>query len=113
VQSKGNRPTAAQQRWQDAVANLGSILSGEKPVQLHHAAGFTARHNKVLVGPWWIIPLTKAEHDAIPALGHERKAWEKRMFTLVCWHYQMNGANGLQPLPFGDEVTLAIQDWHL
>jgi hypothetical protein len=87
---------------------MGSIISGG-PAVIHHCVGVTGRHNKVHVGNWFILPLTDAEHAEIHA-APDRKIREKQLFNLVCWHYQLDG---LQPLPFGDEVTLAIQDWHL
>ncbi len=62
MRTKGKSTTAAQKRWMDRVASHGSVVSGASEVVLHHAAGMAASHSKVLVGPWWILPLTPEEH---------------------------------------------------
>ena len=58
--------TAAQKRWQEQVRELGSILTGG-PAEIHHPIGAKGKHNKLLIGPWWIVPLTTEEHKALHA----------------------------------------------
>ena len=108
MQSKGNAPTAQQVRWRELVRSLGSIVSNEDAV-IHHCVGVTGKHNKVAIGPWWIIPLTNEEHLALHAgetFGLDsRKMFEKWAFTEVC---QM-----LYPEQYiTDEIYDAIQDYH-
>ena len=65
MRTKGHQSSAAVKRWMTQVADSGSIVSGDSEVILHHCAGVTAKSNKVLVGPFWILPLTPQEHDWI------------------------------------------------
>ena len=109
VKSKASgRITAKQKLWQGIVAGLGSIISGDDAV-IHHAVGVTGKHNKVAIGPWWIIPLTNEEHLALHAgdsFGfHSRKEFEKDAFTQVC---QL-----LHPTDYiTEEVEKAIEGYH-
>lgn len=108
MNSKGNAPSAKQKQWRERVRALGSILSGDDAV-IHHAVGVTARHRKVHIGHWWIIPLTNDEHLALHAgecygFG-SRKEFEKDAFTQVCQR--------LYPDRYiTDEIYNAIQDYH-
>ena len=118
MRSKGNAPTAAQKRWHDAVASLGSIISGG-PAVLHHAVGATAKHNKIHIGEWWVIPLTDEEHKALHRgerpwwRGNDqwldcdsRKEFEKSAFVLVTCFFNEK-AYGVTK-----EIRDAIQDYH-
>lgn len=71
---KPDQPTAAQKRWREDVRKLGSVLSG-LPAVIHHPAGRTAKHNKVHIGHWWVIPLTDEEHKA---LHRGEKIWKEK-----------------------------------
>lgn len=87
MQSKGNQPNAVQKRWRESVRSLGSVISGG-PAVIHHAVGATAKHNKIPIGHWWLIPLTDEEHKALHLDGetfnHEsRKVFEKWAFMQV------------------------------
>ena len=65
VKSKGFQPTAAMRKWQDDVRQFGCVATGADPAhcQLHHVHGATYKHNKVLIGPWFILPLHHKLHD--------------------------------------------------
>jgi hypothetical protein len=102
-------PNKVQRDWREDVRKLGSAISGQMPCEIHHAAGRTAKHNKVHVGHWWIIPLTKAEHDLVPTWVKGRKEREKFLFEQICNKY---GRRYGRTLPFGDDVINAIKDWH-
>lgn len=104
-------PNASQSRWMEAVRALGSIVS-HAPAIVHHCAGRTARHNKVDIGHWWIIPLTDDEHRRLHDDGEtfgfpSRKQFEKSAFLDVM--------HRLIDLPECDlptsEVTGAILDY--
>ena len=115
---KTDQPTAAQKRWREAVRELGSVISGD-PAVIHHPAGRKAKHNKVEIGHWWVIPLTDEEHKALhrgvlewSVVGwfegcDTRKEFEKRAFEAV-----LGGAHwaGVERPPI--EAVLAIQDYH-
>ena len=86
-------PNAAQKRWMEAVRAQGSIISGG-PAVIHHVVGRTAKHNKVAIGHWWILPLTDDEHKLLHSdkaafdlqwLCADQNRWfvEKEMFQLV------------------------------
>jgi hypothetical protein len=109
MRSKGNNPTKAQKRWMDQVASLGSIISGKFPVEMHHCVGFTGKHNKILIGPWWILPLTESEHKYVH-LAADRKDREKRLFVQV----KAKWVEQFYPLemPVPDEVQDAIMEYH-
>lgn len=110
MRSKGNAPTAAQKRWVEAVANLGSIISGD-PAQIHHCVGVTGKHNKVHIGPYWILPLTEGEHLALHAglYGKCRRQIEKDLFREVL--RKLEPDESLNDWPPQD-VLNAIEDYH-
>jgi len=106
VQSKRHNRTAADKRWHNAVASLGSIVSGG-PAVLHHAVGATAKHNKQDIGEKWVIPLTNDEHLALHAgetFGHDsRKEFEKQAFKDV-----------VEALKFRRDIKLTdFPDWNV
>ena len=55
------QPNAEEKRWLSSVVELaqekGCIATGNFPFEIHHVLGRTARHNKVDVGHWFIIPV--------------------------------------------------------
>tara|TARA_R110000851_G_scaffold104433_1_gene222145 strand:+ start:195 stop:629 length:435 start_codon:yes stop_codon:yes gene_type:complete len=62
---------AAQKKWMSdivdwAVCNLG-LLYGDKYdgaiPQLHHVLGRSAKHNKVAIGHWFVLPVPFELHD--------------------------------------------------
>ncbi len=114
MRSKGNAPTAAQKRWRESVRGLGSIFSsgtegqGIVPAEIHHPVGVTGKHNKIEIGHWWILPLTKDEHGAVhEGYIEDRKEFEKENFKDVCMWLK-----GHKDMP-STEVIEAIQDYHL
>lgn len=50
-------------QWLGIVAEHGPVIQGEGPTQLHHVVGRTGKHNKVLIGPWFVLPLPWQYHD--------------------------------------------------
>tara|TARA_Y100000310_G_C20598574_1_gene771807 strand:- start:1085 stop:1432 length:348 start_codon:yes stop_codon:yes gene_type:complete len=115
MQSKRNAPTANQKRWREAVRELGSVISGNRPCVIHHPIGVTGKHNKVAIGHWWVIPLTDFEHRELhrgvpiwrDLAVHSRKQFEIERFDDVKWYLS---ANKVQP---PNEVFEAIADYHL
>jgi hypothetical protein len=128
MQSKGNAPNAAQKKWMGQVADLGCITCGSQAIQIHHVLGVTAKHNKISIGHWWILPLNPFNHSYIgqgrfgldmlkteagqrydeddkikPMSLHDL---EKYLFGKVL------RAIPKEKWPFGDDVVQAIADWH-
>ncbi len=107
-------PNASQKRWREYVRENGSCVSGGNAV-IHHPVGRTAKHNKVHVGHWWVLPLTDDEHRALHLdfdsfvqdvyfwNGETRKEVEKKLFA------EMVENIGMHELP--QEAYDAIQDY--
>jgi hypothetical protein len=115
---KCSQPNAAQKRWREAVRELGSVIS-RCPAVIHHPVGRTAKHGKVEIGHWWVIPLTDEEHKALHNgqldyylcethwEGCGRKDFEKSAFGSVVG---MLGGLGQTQVP--EQVFNAILDYH-
>lgn len=64
---------AAQKRWMKSIAKFieeeslgilyGPEFEGRRDFQLHHVLGRSAKHNKVAIGHWFIIPVPVELHD--------------------------------------------------
>lgn len=106
--------TADQRRWWDWQAERGCYL-GLGPPCLHHCVGSTARHRKVDIGQWWVIPLSYDAHQgpqgihgdlSIFGTGETRKEIEKRIFADLSGRYLADGEH----IPA--EVIEAIEGYH-
>jgi len=90
------------------VRELGSFISG-RPAEIHHPAGRSARHNKIDIGHWWIIPLTDGEHRALhrgETFGYvSRKELEK--CGMIWIRDRLVGQEFIS-----DEIFDAIMDYH-
>ena len=70
---KVKQANAAQRRWMRDVAKFiddvglgglyGPEFEGRNDFQLHHVLGRSAKHNKVPIGHWFIIPVPVELHD--------------------------------------------------
>jgi len=105
--------TAKQDEWLKRVADIRSLVSCQ-PGQIHHCAGTTARHNRIDIGHWWILALTKPEHDRLHRnelnIEHgfrTRKEFEKVFFTRTV-HVAQDKGWDVPP----DDVLAAIEDYH-
>lgn len=60
----------------------GHEYEGRIDIQRHHVLGKTAKQNKTLIGPWFIIPVPFELHDPNMKnehhVGHCKKAFVKR-----------------------------------
>ncbi len=115
---KKQAPTAAQDRFHNAMAKQGCVIPGcQAPARLHHCVGASARHNKVSIGQWWLIPLCDEHHqhgdEAVhvsPAkfaalVGLEsRKQAEKYLFSVVLTMLAMEGRDGMVPEPVVEAI---------
>ena len=106
--------------WHRMIAEYveiyGPVVEGRGRVQFHHVRGRTFRHNKILVGPWFLIPLPSSIHDY-----HEEGQFNVTNFwknfveeygpQRVLW---MNMIDRMKDkgwvLPFGQDVIDAVLD---
>ena len=84
---------AAQKKWMSDITEWAQdnmhILYGEKwsgcEIQRHHVLGRSAKHNKVGIGHWFIIPVPFVLHDVSSNhhenVTHRKKAFIKRFGT--------------------------------
>jgi len=117
MMSKGNAPSAAQKRWRQSVVEYGCVVTGSPIVQVHHCLGATAKHNKVHIGHWFILPLSPALHDissnAPDNITTNKKAFveahgtEKNLFLNMA--YRMFEDGYVVP---NEEVLNAIEGYH-
>lgn len=110
------------QDWIETVvnwANSGGLNVLGLPCEqyhIHHPAGRTAKHNKKLIGPWWILPIPIRLHDVHSNdphnVTHHKKAFEtcygseKQLFKVMV---QDMKSRGVQVPPAS--VQKAIQAW--
>lgn len=95
----GKAPTAEQKRFHDWVAEQGCAMTGG-PASIHHCVGSTAKHGKIPIGQWWVIPLSYEYHQGPHGIHGDltifddpsddprlsRKEIEKEIFiTLLFW----------------------------
>ena len=102
--------------WEDTLRSLGCIITGQNDVQLHHVVGRTYKNNKVLIGPWFILPLCMRLHDVHSSdplnVTHYPKKFsleyglQKDIFCEMCDNLVIEGII----LPFGDNVLESIKD---
>ena len=64
---------------------LQAVAELETGIQIHHPVGVTAKHDKVHIGHWWIIPVDEQVHKDIHAgrFGKDRKTLEKSIFENI------------------------------
>lgn len=113
--------TAEQKRWTERIARFADEHgcfphNNETEYQLHHVVGRSAKHNKVAIGHWFIIPVETKYHDV-----HSNNPWNVTHFRK---RYQLEFSNQRDQfysmcmvikdeddeLPFGDDVLHAILD---
>jgi len=59
--------------WEELFRSLGCIITGG-PAQIHHPIGRKGKHNKLLIGPKFIIPL---HYDYHMVTGSHPNAYHK------------------------------------
>lgn len=113
-----SKPAAAK-RWEQMVAEYGCIVTREPNVQIHHVAGRSARHNKIDIGWYYILPLTPRLHDVSSNHPMNVTLWknrfEKEYGTQNDLFFQMLNALMEQgkEIPVPDEVIDAIAGMEL
>ena len=127
-----NKPANAKQKqWMSDIANFidevgmgglyGEEYEGRTDFQLHHVLGRSAKHNKVAIGHWFVIPVPFELHDVSSNhplnVTHHKKAF-KNEFGDQCGIFQilyscMDKWNDFEDFNYsmpGIEVYNAIMD---
>lgn len=117
MRSKGNEPSAEQKAWMSQLAEYGCVVTRADNPQIHHCLGATAKHNKVAIGHWYLLPLAHQLHDISSNRPdnitlHKREfEWrhgtEKELFSRLIKTFRDNG----NPIP-PEEVIEAIKGYH-
>lgn len=116
---------AAQKKWMSditewSICNLGLLYGSEYDgaiIQRHHVLGRSAKHNKVHIGHWFILPVPVALHD--PNEDHEfhvgkcknaftGKFGTQRSLFMRMYNDMYDQGYDLSKIPF--DVTRAIGD---
>jgi len=103
-------------QWLGIIAEYGPVIEGSGPIQLHHVVGRTYKHNKVLIGPWFVLPLPWQYHDVHSNdplnVTHYRHRFtdffgqQSELFNKMCVDMENSGI----VLPFDNAVMAAIMD---
>tara|TARA_R110000851_G_scaffold133381_3_gene268208 strand:- start:10859 stop:11206 length:348 start_codon:yes stop_codon:yes gene_type:complete len=109
------KPKAVQD-WEDTVRAIGCVITGQNDVQIHHVHGRTYKNNKILIGPWLILPLCIRLHDVhsndpLNVTHYPKKfgleyGLQKDIFLDMCDNLENDGII----LPFGDDVIESIRN---
>lgn len=115
----GKAPNAAQRRWWSWLIDQGCYIGLGDPC-IHHAVGSSARHRKVEIGNWFVVPLSYEAHQGVGGihgdlsafvghgLGATRKEIEKSIFRRLVAAYRRS--HGEYPMPA--DVIAAVEDYH-
>ncbi|MGR4893385.1 hypothetical protein ACIPPQ_20365 [Sphingopyxis sp. LARHCG72] len=75
----GAKPTAAEKRHMDRVAAMPCLVTGKRPVTLHHPTAYGDRIGRLLRSHSIVVPLIAEMHLiqhgprlSVEALGHQR-----------------------------------------
>jgi hypothetical protein len=126
MQSKNHKRTAEQKKWHGQVAELGCITSGSTQAQIHHCVGATAKHNKIHIGEWFVLPLNPFNHsyidqgrfglDMLKTEAGERYNADDRVKDMSLHEFEKflfgRVLRMIPERPFGDDVIQAISGWH-
>ena len=114
---------SAKRNWIQQVVNwaydggLETLGFAKEQFHIHHPVGRTAKHNKVHIGEWWILPVPIRLHDVHSNdplnVTHNKRAFEAhygqqtRLWELMVVDMQLKG----YMIPFGDDVKEAVKTW--
>lgn len=97
-------PNAAEKRFHEFLAGMGCAVTGA-PAHIHHAIGSSAKHNRIHIGQWWVIPLAPELHQgqggihgdmslfALHGIEGTRKEIEKKLFQYCAARYMVAGGH--------------------
>lgn len=64
--------------WLDILGQVPCVVSGSDHTQLHHCVRRKAKHNKVPIGEWFVIPLHPRYHDVSSDNPFNVTHWKNR-----------------------------------
>ena len=113
---------AAQKKWMQTISDwyqctgFSGLVLNEYQFQLHHVVGRKAKHNKVSIGEWFILPLPARYHD-VSSNNPFNVTHYRHIFTLEfglqseLFKEMIDSMveSGIK-LPFGDDVINSIMD---
>lgn len=100
-------PNADEKRFAAKVKECDCIVCGNPgPSIVHHAMGATFKHNKVLVGHWFLLPLCQSCDDVITQ--GSRSAFVSMFGPQSEYWLRLVYLTGVEP---PHEVVEAIKDW--
>ena len=113
---------AAEKKWMQTISDwyqctgFSGLELNEYQFQLHHVVGRKAKHNKVSIGHWFILPIPSDLHDVssnnLCNVTHHKHAFTDRfglqseLFKEMIDSMVESGTK----LPFGDDVINSIMD---
>ena len=115
-------PNAAQKKWMETVANwyqchgFSDNELNEYQFQIHHCLGRKAKHNKVAIGHWFVLPLPIALHDvssnhALNITHHKHAFTERFELQSELFQEMIESMRASEiTLPFDINVINAIMD---
>lgn len=105
-------PNAEEKRFHQWIKEWQFCIACNEPAPtiLHHCEGACFRHNKVLVGHWFVIGLCQQCDDVITHGSRKRFRLQFGPQSELWWetHQEHAKQTGIMP-PF--EVAHAIMDW--
>lgn len=106
---KTRQANQSERNFQGWLKEHVCCVSGDNGVEVHHCEGSTFRHNKVLIGHWFCIPLTTEKHKEYHSgtrAFRERHGMQADLWMNV---YQLYKDDTGKKAPL--EVVQAIADW--
>lgn len=106
--TKNTRAANAEEKKFHAITKLSDciVCGAEKPSIVHHCEGATFKHNKVLVGHWFVLPLCQGCDDVI-TYGSRRSFRERFGAQSDFWLKHVDNTGVVPP----EDVYNAIVDW--
>ena len=106
-------PNADEKRFQGWLKDGGWCVACDEyhPVVVHHCEGATFKHNKVLVGHWFCLPLC-AGCDDVVTTGSRRAFREKFGSQSDLWLSVINDYLCETGCGVPSDVRYAIEDWN-
>tara|TARA_R110000822_G_scaffold77084_5_gene185123 strand:+ start:1248 stop:1631 length:384 start_codon:yes stop_codon:yes gene_type:complete len=126
MRSKNQKVTADHKKWRSQVAELGCICCGSEAIQIHHCIGASAKHNKIHIGEWFILPLNPFNHsyidqgrfglDMLKTEAGQRYGEDDKVKDMPLHEFEKylfgKVLRMIPDRPFGDDVITAISEWH-
>ena len=106
---KTRLPNAAEKRFMSWVKEQPCIQCGREGVVVDHMYGSTFRHNRILIGPWALLPLC-GECDQVKTNGSHRAYLKHFNETQAKSFVRLLDSCPLSIVP-PTLVVLAVIDW--